>query len=592
MSIAALRNGTPKVIFQGMHPGIIQSVLDYDFILGRNTPSIIAVVARGRKKERFHWGSYEIEIPLYDSLESIGKALREQASAVVNVQSARNVRHSVLEAIELLPNLKLLSIFAENTPEIHSLELIKAAKKNDVLVVGPSSVGVLLPGYLKLGAIGGTMYEQLIEARIKEPGDVAIVTTSGGMVNELIRVVTGRGRGVSFAIAMGGDRYPILEPSDALMLAQNDPQTNEIIYFGELGGTDEYKIAELIKEGKITKKVIVYIAGVVAELFTIPPQFGHAKALAQNEDETASAKKEALRKVGVLVCDRFDDVAGAIEPQSLDDIEVIGDDLKLRRKSYFMSHISGEIDGNVQLLGKDLLTTVQTNTVSSLVLSLMLGTQIESKKLSDFIDFVLRLLVDHSPNVSGAVNTMIAARAGKDLVSSLVAGLLTIGPRFGGAVNDAARAWLDGVESGMTPKAYVDSLTKKTGIVPGIGHKKYRIDNPDPRVAALEGFSSPASSTYLDFARSIEAITTSKKTNLILNVDGAIAAILLDLLAEELDYTPAQLRELVDIEFFNAIFVISRSIGFTGHYLDQKRNDEGLFRLDDSDLRYFPDNEA
>ncbi len=588
MKIASLRNSNPKVIVQGMHPGIIQSVLDYDYILGRATPSVVAVIARGRKKERFHWGNYEIEVPLFNSLDSIDKELLRQTDAVINVQSARNVRNSVLEAMHLLPNLKVLSIFAENTPEIHSLELIDEAKKKEILIVGPSSVGVLLPGYLKLGAIGGTMFEQLIEARIKESGDVAIVTTSGGMVNELIRVVSGRGRGISFAIAMGGDRFPILEPAEALMLAQNDPQTKEIIYFGELGGTDEYKIAELVREKKLTKRVVVYIAGVVAELFTTPPQFGHAKALAQNEDESASAKKQALRSVGVIVCDGFDDIAASITPQPLQSTDTISDDIKTRRKSYFMSHISGEVDGNVQLLGNDLLSTVQANTVSSLVLSMMLGTQVDSKKLIDFIDFVLRLLVDHSPNVSGAVNTMIAARAGKDMVSSLTAGLLTIGPRFGGAVNDAAKAWLDGVDHNTTPKEFVDSLTRQSGIVPGIGHKKYRIDKPDPRVEALELFAPKNDSKYLDFALSIEAITTTKKTNLILNVDGAIAAVLLDLLSQELNYSPAQLRELVDIEFFNALFVISRSIGFTAHYLDQRRNDEGLFRLLDDDLSYFP----
>ena len=62
---------------------------------------------------------------------------------------------------------------------------------------------------------------------------------------------------------------------------------------------------------------------------------------------------------------------------------------------------------------------------------------------------------------------------------------------------------------------------------------------------------------------------------------------MLDLLVSELNYTPQQLRELVDIEFFNSLFVISRTIGFTGHYLDQRRNDEGLFRLGDIDIKYF-----
>ena len=40
-----------------------------------------------------------------------------------------------------------------------------------------------------------------------------------------------------------------------------------------------------------------------------------------------------------------------------------------------------------------------------------------------------------------------------------------------------------------------------------------------------------------------------------------------------------KLQELLDIEFFNALFVIPRSVGFISHFMEQKRNDEGLFRL-------------
>lgn len=586
ISIEAIRNKKPVVIVQGLHPGVIQSILDYDHLLGRTQPSIGAIVARGRKKERFFWGETEVELPLYGELRQIPVSVLTTATVVVNVQSARNVRAQALEALELLPKLQLMTIFAEGTPERHALDVIEAAKKKNVLIVGPSSVGVLIPGVVKAGAIGGTMYEQLVEARIKTAGDVAVVTTSGGMVNELIRVVTGRGRGVSFAIAMGGDRYPVLDPAAAMLLAEADPATKEIIYFGELGGVDEYKIIQLIEEGKVTKRIITYIAGVVAELFATPPQFGHAKALAQNADESASAKKAAMKKAGVVVCDRFDDIAQSLEAFAIDEVEAIDVDFVNRQKAYFMSHISGEVNGNVQLLGDDLLNTVENNTVASLTLSVLLGHQVKSKKLINFTDFVLRLLVDHSPNVSGAVNTMVTARAGKDLISSLTAGLLTIGPRFGGAVNGAADAWLTGVAYDYSVKHLIDEFSKKTGAVQGIGHKKYRLDNPDPRVKALLAFAPNKSTKYLNFALQVESITTLKKSNLILNVDGAIAAVMLDLLESELHYTKEQLRELVDIEFFNSLFVISRTIGFTGHYLDQRRNDEGLFRLSDDDLTY------
>jgi len=584
----SLRDSNAKIISLGMHAGIIQSILDYDFLLGKASPSILAIVAKGRSQERFFWGRSEVSLPVYPALGSLPLAMARQVDHVINVQSARHVRTTTVEALESLDSLKVISIFAENTPELHALQIRQLATQKKVIVVGPSSVGLLLPGYVKLGAIGGTLYDQLVDANIRTAGDVAVITTSGGIVNELIRMVTGQGHGVSFALAMGGDRYPVTEPVDAFMLAQNDPATKRIVYFGELGGTDEYAIVQLMQDGTITKPVIAYIAGKVAELFPTPPQFGHAKALAQSQDESAHAKKVALAAAGAIVCERFGDIAsslGSVEAE----VSIVADDaIEGRRKSYFMSHISGEVNGNVQLLGSDLVDTVNKNSLASLTISMLLGEQVQSKKLTDFVDYVLRLLSDHSPNVSGAVNTMIASRAGKDLVSSLTAGLLTIGPRFGGAINAAAKNWLDGVDTQADPQRFTEEITRRDGAISGIGHKKYRLDLPDPRVASITAFAPKRKAEYLAFARSIETITLTKKANLILNVDGAIAAVMLDLLKAELKYTDVQLKKLVDIEFFNALFVLSRSIGFTAHYLDQRRNDEGLFRLNDDDLRYFP----
>ena len=76
-------------------------------------------------------------------------------------------------------------------------------------------------------------------------------------------------------------------------------------------------------------------------------------------------------------------------------------------------------------------------------------------------------------------------------------------------------------------------------------------------------------------------MTVAKKGNLILNVDGTIAAVLMDILSEKEGMNEDELKELSDIELFNALFVLSRSVGFIAHFLDQKRLDEGLFRLED-----------
>jgi len=581
----------PATICFGKHPGIIQSMLDYSYCVGKQGPDILAIVAGGHKQERYFWGETEIIIPVYAKLSAIPEEQKKQAGCLLNVQSARRVLASMEEAFAELPNLRVASIFAEQVPEAHSIKIAFMAAEKGVLVTGPASVGLLVPGLLKLGAIGGTQYPQLVAAGIFTPGDNAVISTSGGMVNELIHTVTSAGHRVSFAIALGGDRYPVTTPADAFLLAEADPRTKRIVYFGELGGEDEYAIADLIHSRKVTKPVIAYIAGTVAELFAEPPQFGHAKAMATKNSETAKAKKAALREAGVEVLDVFGGLAaklsdGSKEAQTPETHRPIGQ----RRKHLIASRISGDIQGEAQLLGKDLLDVIEDNSLASLIISMLLGHQVTSKKLIGCTDYVLRLLVDHGPYVAGAVNTIVAARAGKDLASSLTAGILTIGPRFGGAVNAAAGGWLQGVESGLSSKEFVADFTARGGIIPGIGHKKYQLDTPDPRVQALvESFAGNSNGDrYLNFARGVESITTSKKSNLILNVDGAIAAVMLDLLESELGYTTGQLQELVDIEFFNAIFILSRSAGFVAHYLDQRRNDEGLLRFSEDDITYIP----
>jgi ATP citrate (pro-S)-lyase len=585
VNIAALRKQNMTIVTLGSHPGIIQSMLDYDFLCGRKAPRIAAIVSNGSKSERYFWGEAEIEIPVVPTIDKVPN--RETVQCVMVVQSGRRAAAGMLLALEKLPALKVGVLFAEQVPEAHALKLAETAHQRKVLVIGPASVGLLIPGVLKLGAIGGTQHRQLKAARITRPGNTAVVSTSGGMVNELIHAVTGANLGVSFAMALGGDRFPITTPAEAFLLAESDPATKQIVYFGELGGVDEYEIAQLIKDGKLTKKIIAYVAGAVAELFETPPQFGHAKAMAESHDETASAKKTALREVNVQVIETFGELSPTLAASKLpkmagtDESQTIGE----RQHRLIVSHLSGDRNGGPELLGKDLLQVVTQNTIASQTISMLLGKQITSKKLIDCTDYVLRLLADHGPYVSGAVNTIIAARAGKDLVSSLSAGLLTIGPRFGGAINQAAANWLRGVQSGDTPRGFVETYR---GIIQGIGHKKYRIDMPDPRVAALQKFAVK-NGKYLQFAFGVQTITTAKKGNLILNVDGAIAAIMLDILSTELHYTTEQLQELVDIEFFNALFVLSRSIGFVSHYLDQRRHDEGLLRLSDQEVGYFPE---
>lgn len=596
MKMSNIRKVEPRILFIGSHKRIIQSVLDFDFIAGKKTPSVSVIVAGGRKYEKYFFGTDEILIPVFSSLEKIPEKLKKEINYFYNVSSARRSLESSKAALHL-PSLIAGSLFAENIPEKHSILLAQKAIEEEILLIGPSSVGLLVPGILKLGAVGGVEMHQLVDSNLFSPGSVAVFSSSGGMTNELIRVVVSRGKRVSFALSFGGDRFPLMTPREAFLMAEDDKETNEIIYFGELGGQDEYELVSLIEEKKIHKKVICYIGGVVADLFDTPPQFGHAKAMAKKKDESARAKRDALKKAGVMVGETFDEFVSLIgEKNDLkSDKEMIYTErmnsIAKRQSSLITTTISHDENDDVKILGEDLLSFTDKS-FARIVILLLLGRREVTKQTEDFVDFVLRLLVDHGPYVSGAVNTIITARAGRDLVSSLASGLLTIGPRFGGAINQAAFNFLNGVKSNQSADEFVELFAQKKEYISGIGHKKYRIDLPDPRVKKILSFTNLLNEKkYTNFAQSIEKITVSKKGNLILNVDGAIAAVMLDMLAENEKYTSDELEDLVKIEFFNALFVLSRSVGFVSHFLDQKRLDEGLLRLTDKDVSYIEKND-
>lgn len=205
-----------------------------------------------------------------------------------------------------------------------------------------------------------------------------------------------------------------------------------------------------------------------------------------------------------------------------------------------------------------------------------------------FLEMSLMLTADHGPAVSGAHNTIVCARAGKDLVSSVVSGLLTIvskkikswrthdmslqylnylqGDRFGGALDGAARMFSEAYDTGLHPQEFVNNTRKKGELIMGIGHRVKSINNPDMRVKLIKEFvleNFPAK-PLVKYALEVEKITTSKKPNLILNVDGIIACSFVDMLRNSGSFTREEAQEYIEIGAINSLFVLGRSIGFIG----------------------------
>lgn len=572
----SIRERNPKILVTGNHVKIMQSILDFDYAAGKESPSIIAIVSSGRKTQKLFWGDAEVLLPVYARMEDVKNAYLEP-DFLLNITSASSTLLMVDTFFTVFPQALGAHIFAEGVAERDALALIEKYGE-DKLIAGPSGVGLCIPGSLKLGAVGGVLGTRLADLGSTR-GTTAVVCSSGGMVNELMYQIVASGSAISFSVAFGGDRFPVTSPLQWILQAQNDPQTKEIVFFGELGGRDEYILCEAIKDKKVTKPVFAYIAGRF-ESKDEKIQFGHAKALAKDPDETAAAKMVALRAVGVTVCETFTEFMDTFGSLSKDVTSVdTARDWKQRSVVTRGTHFSApkySPDAHAASFTEGILMRI-------------LQRESVSPELVSFTDTIFAELIDHGPHVSGAVNTIVTARAGRDMSSALATGILTIGDRFGGAINNAAKVWHESVSHGTSPSELVAQYSKKREYIPGIGHKKYSIYKPDPRVAALIkiGKDTLTEPKHLLFAEEVARETSKKRSNLILNVDGAVSALFLDYLEQKEMFHMEHIAQLLEIEFFNALFIIPRTAGFIGHFLDQKRIDEGLFRLGDGDVYEF-----
>lgn len=596
-----------RAIVYGMQPRAVQGMLDFDYICKRAVPSVACMVYPfgGNHVQKFYWGTQETLLPVFASLEEAVKQF-DDADVVVNFASCRSVFESTREMMGF-QQIKAVAIIAEGVPERHTRKLISMASKSKVALIGPATVGGIKPGCFKIGNTGGMM-DNIASSKLYRPGSVAYVSKSGGMSNELNNIVARTTDGVYEGVAIGGDRYPGTTFLDHMLRYEADPGCKMLLLLGEVGGVEEYKVAEAVRAGKITKPVVAWCIGTCAGMFETEVQFGHAGALANSDSETAEAKNASMRKSGVHVPDTFEALpqllnsvysdlvqTGEIVPRAEPEPPKIPIDYAwaqelglVRKPASFVSTICDDRGQELLYAGMRISDVFKDDIGIGGVLALLWFKRRLPDYACKFIEMVLMLTADHGPAVSGAHNTIVTARAGKDLISSLCSGLLTIGDRFGGALDGAADLFSNAYDKGLTPREFVDSMRRQNKLILGIGHKIKSRTNPDLRVTIITDYAKrhfPAT-PILDYARSVESITTAKKDNLILNVDGAIGVLFVDLLRHSGAFSREEADEYARIGTLNGLFVLGRSIGFIGHYLDQKRLKQGLYRHPWDDISY------
>jgi len=606
-SVSLFSKGSRAIIW-GLQTRAVQGMLDFDYVCRRSEPSVAAMVypmVGGDSKQNFYWGHTEILIPVY---KSMADAMRNHpdVDVMVNFASLRSAYDSSIECMDF-PQIKTIAIIAEGIPENFTRKLIKLANSKGVTIIGPATVGGVKPGCFKIGNTGGMM-DNILHSKLYRPGSVAYVSRSGGMSNELNNIISHQTNGVFEGVAIGGDRYPCSTFMDHLLRYEAEPEVKMLVLLGEVGGTEEYLVCEAIKSGKIKKPIVCWCIGTCADMFTTDVQFGHAGASAGAAEETASAKNAALKAAGAYVPSSFDELgeeinkvyvglvkSGVIVPKSEVPPPPVPMDYNwarelglIRKPASFMTSICDERGQELLYAGIPITEVFRQDMGIGGVLSLLWFQRRLPPYACKFLEMCLMITADHGPAVSGAHNTIVCARAGKDLVSSLVSGLLTIGDRFGGALDGAASMFTEAFDSGLIPMEFVNRTRKEGKLIMGIGHRVKSINNPDKRVTLVKEFAKEnfPKTPLLDYALQVEKITTSKKPNLILNVDGCIAVSFVDLLRHSGCFTKDEAETYIKTGSLNGMFVLGRSIGFIGHFLDQKRLKQGLYRHPWDDISY------
>jgi succinyl-CoA synthetase alpha subunit len=226
------------------------------------------------------------KVPVFDTVRSAVDATGANTS--ISFVPARFAADSILEAADA--GIKLVVGISEGIP-VHDMMRVRSyLDQKQVRLVGPNCPGLLTPGEAKVGIIPG---------HITKPGNIGVVSRSGTLTYEVLYAMLQHDAGVSTCIGIGGDPINGTSFIDVLAMFEDDPQTEQIVLIGEIGGSDEERAAEFI-EDHMTKPVVGFIAG-----STAPPgkRMGHAGAIVEGGSGLAADKIKALKAVGVKVAE-------------------------------------------------------------------------------------------------------------------------------------------------------------------------------------------------------------------------------------------------------------------------------------------------